>query len=628
MSVKNIFTSVKNTYKNRKFDILCHYAILLYWEVAIYAALHSSLKGFTGWNALFILPIAFVISSIVSWSSKRIDDDLHILILEIICIFYIGDYIYYKSSGSLLSVSIMGVGKDAITNFWWSLRTILIENIFSIIMFEIPVIVMAILFIQKKNKLPYYKFHEHVVLFITGVVVWFFIVLMLPLGGRADYTAYGAYHSRYIDTDTASRKIGVLPNFLVEARYYVFGGSKNTHVLQTSEDVIIDEVEEVTEKVEYHKYDNLDFKKLAELSEDEQLTLLCEYLDSTSYDNKNQYTGLFEGYNLIYICAESFSSLAIDEEITPTLYEMANNGIVLNNYYNSFKNVTTNGEYAFLTGLWPDVARQETNMGKITGTMGQSMDKDMSMAIGNMFNESEHIQSRGYHNYLGFYYGRNETLPNMGFDCKFMNDGMTFTTSWPASDYEMMEQSVDDYINDSRFMTYYMTFSGHGNYTTDNIMVYRNYNYVSSIMGYSYPTSAVGYLSCNYELEKGMAYLIERLKEAGKLDNTVIVLTGDHYPYYLTNAGYEALRGETYDEDFGAFKSTCIIYNAGLSEKIEVDTPCCNVDILPTILNLFNIDYDSRLYAGTDIFSGGTHLAQLYNKNFITDYVKYNYATG
>ena len=173
-----------------------------------------------------------------------------------------------------------------------------------------------------------------------------------------------------------------------------------------------------------------------------------------------------------------------------------------------------------------------------------------------------------------------------------------------------------------------MTFSGHGNYTTNNIMVYRNIRTVDSLVDEYLPESAIGYLAANYELEKAMTYLVERLEEAGRLDDTVIVLTGDHYPYYLTDYGYKALSGEEMDEDFDSFKSSCIIYNSGLKEKIEVDTPCCNVDILPTILNLFGIQYDSRLYAGTDIFGNGAHIAQIYNRNFITDKVRYNYATG
>jgi lipoteichoic acid synthase len=608
------------------------FLILIYWELLLYYQLHKTILSISIWNILFMLPLSCLLTFILSWSkSRKVNNIFKILLTFIVSIFYLGELIYYKIFGSLLSVSTMGNGTNALVDFWWSTKASIQENIVLIIIFELPILIQIILaFINKEDN--NYDLRRHLIVFVTAVVLWVGVVLCLPISGTEDYSAYGAYHSRFIDTDSASSKLGVLPNFIVEVKCTLFSSDNVINVYQTTDNVVIaeenDEVEEVVEEVQYNQYEGLDFVELGELTNDETIKSLCEYLSTQENTNKNEYTGLFEGKNLIYICAESFSRLAIDEEITPTLYKMANNSIVLNNYYNSFKNVTTNGEYAFLTGLWPNVVRENTKGGNLTGTMGQSINKNMSQALGNMFNRSERIVSRGYHNYLGYYYGRNQTLPNMGFTCKFMSDGMEFTTSWPSSDLEMFEQSVDDYIGDQQFCAYYMTFSGHGNYTTDNVMVSRNIDEVSSMIDDNPPTSALGYLSCNYELEKAMTYLLERLEEAGQLENTVIVLTGDHYPYYLTDYAYEYLAGEEIDYDFGMYKSTCIIYNAGLEENIYVDEPCCNVDILPTILNLFGINYDSRLYAGTDIFSDGMHIAQLYNKSFITDYVKYNYSTG
>ena len=69
------------------------------------------------------------------------------------------------------------------------------------------------------------------------------------------------------------------------------------------------------------------------------------------------------------------------------------------------------------------------------------------------------------------------------------------------------------------------------------------------------------------------------------------------------------------------------MYCAGM-ETVKVDDPCCNVDILPTVLNLFGMEYDSRLLPGTDIFSDNTPIAMLYNKSFVTKFVKYNAQTG
>ena len=605
--------------------------ILLYWEVVLYYHLHSTLRGIALYNVLFLLPIGAMLAALTCWSDKheRANEVFMIVLLLAVSVFYLGDLIYYKTFGSLVSVSMLGAGEDAVTNFWWSMKTTLKENALVILLFEAPVLLEIFLALKNKKRKDGFSVPAHLFTAFLAVGLWALVVLSLPLAGKSDYSAYGAYHSRYVDTDTASKKLGVLPNFLVELRYSFFGGNDPKEVLAEASVVELKEEEKKEEvRIEFNKLEGLDFHALAKDCEDEDIKDLLSYMGSQAATVRNDYTGLFKGYNLIYICAESFSSLAVDETVTPTLYKMANNGIVLKNFYNSFRNTTTNGEYAILTGVWPDVARQATNMGKITGTMGRSIGKDMTPSLGNTFALSEGLQPRAYHNYLGDYYGRNRTLPNMGFECQFMNDGMKFTTAWPASDLEMMEQSVDDYIDDERFLTYYMTFSGHGNYTTNNVMVAKNIKTVTSKLSEHLPTSAEGYLAANYELEEAMAYLLQRLEEAGKLENTVIVLAGDHYPYYLTDAGYEALKGEAVDEDFESFHSSCIIYNAGLKEKIEVDTPCCNVDIIPTVYNLFGVAYDSRLYAGTDIFGNGMHIAQLYNKNFITDKVKYNAATG
>ena len=623
---------LKSHSKDILMDIAGYFLILLYFELLLYYQLHASLQGFSFWNVMFLIPEALVLASISGWFSGRTSNGIFKTILIFaLSLFYIVDLIYFKTFGSLLSASMVSAGGNAVTGFWWSISNTLKENALAIFLMEIPVFMTLIdsLFIRKNS--IHHDVIERVALFAMSFMIWSLIVSMLPITGRADQSAYGAYHSRFVDTDTASRKLGVLPNFIVETKCALFGADGYDDTLETINELVAEEEEveeEETEKISYNEYAGLDFAKLSQISDDETIKSLCNYLSGIYPSIKNDYTGMFEGYNLIYICAESFSRLAIDKEITPTLYKLANNGIVLENYYNSFRNVTTNGEYAFLTGLWPDVARANTNGGNITGTMGQSIDNNMSMALGNMFNRNEGIQSRGYHNYYGYYYGRNQTLPNMGFDCKFMDDGMSFTYSWPASDLEMMEQSVDDYINDELFTTYYMTFSGHGNYTTDNIMVYKNISHVDDMIDETLPISAIGYLSANYELEKAMTYLLERLEEAGILDKTVIVLSGDHYPYYLSEIGYEALSGEKYEDSTDIFKSTCIIYNSGIKEPIRVDTPCCNVDILPTIYNLFGIEYDSRLYAGTDIFGNGTHIAQLYNKSFVTDLVKYDYVSG
>ena len=59
----------------------------------------------------------------------------------------------------------------------------------------------------------------------------------------------------------------------------------------------------------------------------------------------------------------------------------------------------------------------------------------------------------------------------MGYTFKAADSGLAMKIDWPSSDLEMMEASVDDYINSGEpFHAYYMTFSGHYQYNWDNAM--------------------------------------------------------------------------------------------------------------------------------------------------------------
>ena len=170
-----------------------------------------------------------------------------------------------------------------------------------------------------------------------------------------------------------------------------------------------------------------------------------------------------------------------------------------------------------------------------------------------------------------------------------------------------------------------MTFSGHMAYNIHtNPMAERNWDAVKHL---NYSDEAKCYLSCNLELEKAMAYLMQRLEETGVADKTAIVLAADHFPYGLQEEQYAELVDYELNE-FSKYKSTLIFWVGGLEENIVVDEYCCNADILPTILNLWGFDYDSRMLAGTDVFSLGTHVAILRDMSFLTDKVWVNASTG
>ena len=607
------------------------FAVITYMEVAVRVIMDGKIQGRNLTFLLFVPALSLFFSLLSGFGKELLNKILLPVVIFVITFFYVAQTIYFKNFGSLFSISMVGMGGDAIGNFGWALVDTIKKSIGAVIVLLIPLVVVILLEVFKVIKGEKVSWPVRGVALLTAIILWTAAVLCLPLFGKGRQSAYNAYHNPMSDTDSTANKLGAMTTSLVEAASYYFGlrleddaALKNVDI-----DVLSSETEEKEVEIVPQIDERFNFTQVGDAAVDEDIKALCDYFNEKKPTYTNEFTGKFEGYNLIYICAEAFWEYAVNEKVTPTLYKMANNGIVLNNYYNSFKNTTTNGEYAFVTSIWPDVSRL-ADTGRDVGSFPQSASKYMPYGLGKIF-EADGAKTYGYHNYYSEYYRRCLSWPNIGFtNCKFMGEGMEFSTEWPASDLEMMEQSIPDYIDDDRFMAYYMTFSGHGPYTNANVMYNRNVEEVKKRLADEPPMDdeAYGYLAGELELDRAMEYLLNKLEEKGILDKTLIVLVGDHYPYNISEAGRDSLAGHPVDPSIERYHSTCIMYNAGLKEPIVSDTYCCNVDIFPTVLNLFGIKYDSRLLAGRDIFSKGVHRAMLYNKTFLSDMVTYNNETG
>ena len=152
----------------------------------------------------------------------------------------------------------------------------------------------------------------------------------------------------------------------------------------------------------------------------------------------------------------------------------------------------------------------------------------------------------------------------------------------------------------------------------------RHYDAVRDLP-YSEPVKC--YLACQLELELAMTRLVNQLEAAGKLDDTVIALSADHYPYGLTDEEYSELLGHPVDPVFEIYKNTFILWNSELEgTSVRVDKYCSSLDVMPTLSNLFGLDYDSRLIMGTDILSNRDPLVIFANYSFINEAGYYNSA--
>ena len=434
------------------------------------------------------------------------------------------------------------------------------------------------------------------------------LALSLAFGGTGSVLAHGGmYKTSYtygFNADAGVTHFGLNATVRLEMTYALFG--QPAPDIQVPEDDSGDDTA-VTAPVVYGKNAmDIDFDALAENASSSAVANMSRYFGSLTPSSQNEYTGMFKGKNLILFTAEAFSPWFISEELTPALYRLTHEGFVCSNFYQpGWGQSTTGGEFAVMTGLIPTWVNGNVSF---YATARNSM----PFALGNQFRALGYTTA-AYHDNIYNYYNRDKTHPNLGYDYQGQGSGLKLTEdgSWPYSDLEMLQNTIDPYIDayvkdGTPFHTYYMTVSGHGGYGWGHAMAAKNRQKAQA----AYPnasTQVQAYVAANLELESALAYLLEELETAGIADDTVICLAADHYPYLLSDTDtdyYNELRGVTDSErDTSRYRNALILWCGSMDEPVQVDEPCSAVDIVPTLSNLFGLRYDSRLLSGRDILA-------------------------
>ena len=362
---------------------------------------------------------------------------------------------------------------------------------------------------------------------------------------------------------------------------------------------------------------DIDFEALAQ-KDGGKYAALDLYVASQEASSKNEFTGLFKGKNLIFITAEAFTEEAIDKKRTPTLYRMAHKGIRFIDYYQPSSAGTTGGEYANIFGMLPTAG-------------GSSMKKTATQynwsTMASRLSEQGYY-GKAYHNNSYTYYDRDKTHVNLGFSDGYEGKGngleSVLTAQWPESDLEMIQGTFPQYVDKQPFHIYYMTVSGHSLYEKNkNAMARKHWDMVENLNA-SEPVKT--YLAAQIELDAAMEYLIEQLEKEGIAEDTVIVISTDHFPYGLDqNTGaltyLTELYGKPIEDNLYRDHNRLIIWSGCLEtmEPIIVNTPTSSMDILPTLCNLFDVEFDSRLLPGRDVFSDAQPLVFTLGYDWKTD---------
>lgn len=573
------------------------------------------IKDFLNINTLIVTVFSFIFITLFSFITnvfcEKANKIITVFLTIIITFFTLAQIVYYNFYNSIFSFYSLTTGTGQVLHFWSMIVEVIVRIWYIFALILIPVI----LFIIFNNKIFEYKRNKGAMLytFIIGLIVSMLssYVLIKKYDKGQLYSLNNLIYKTHAPMLTIN-KTGLLTMEVIDIYRYFFGFEENF-------DIKKDEVKNVSKKIEYNKLD-IDFDKLIEESNDETIKSMHEYFSSLTPSEKNKYTGMFKGKNLIFITAEAFDTIAIDENITPTLYKIANNGFIFNNYYQPLYPVSTSdGEYMNVMSLIPKEG---------VWSFYKTSKNYMPFGIGNMFKKLDY-NAYGFHNHNYNYYHREKSHTNIGLTYYGCGNGLEKKMNckhWPNSDFEMIKATTPYYLNDDKpFMTYYMTVSGHLNYNfSGNNMASRNKSKVKNL---NYKDSIKAYYATQIEFDKAMEELLNELQESGKLDDTLIVIAPDHYPYGLTTKDMNTVSGIDRTDKFENYHTSLIMYNPKI-EKQVVDKVISGIDILPTIYNLFGIDYDSRLLMGSDIFSNTEHIVILSDRSFITSKGKYNSITG
>lgn len=555
---------------------------------------------------LFAVLNAFIILILTSIFSKKVNKIITYVIYGFMWFWYSLYYIFYKVFITPFSIALFRQS-DQTLKFGKNIIISILQNIHIVILFLIPLILLIVF----KKKINYDKsklkdIGAYICLFIISCSIY---VLNIFVQKRE----VGGIYNLYFETNNVSlniERLGVPAAIYLDVYRCIFGINEKIELVNLPQE------DDDTELFEYD-YNKTDINFDGGSGD---IARINQFMNNETGSRKNKYTGMFKGKNLIFVVAESFNEIAVRKDLTPTLYKLVHEGFDFENFYTSNNLSTIGGEFQALTGLYAD----NTILSSWRG--GRAY---YPYGLGTVFKNLGY-NTYAYHDNSAYYQDRNVYLKSQGFDnykgCYNGLEKLINCEQWPQSDVEMINATVGDYINsDKPFATYYMTVSGHFYYTYGgNAIANKNKDLVKDL---DYPEEIKGYLATQMELDKALEILMSKLEEANKLDDTVIVLLADHYPYNLPIDYINMLSDYKRDTLIEANSNSLIIYNSKM-KSVKVDKVGMSIDVIPTVYNLFGIDYDSRLIMGKDILSTSEGIAIFKDKSWITNKGTYYASTS
>jgi len=472
----------------------------------------------------------------------------------------------------------------------------------------------------KKNKKKWKKSFnlnrtQVIVFFIIGIIIH--IASLLTLTAQSFSTEYAIIGDKELYNYVEYQELGLNRLGLVR-----FGSRDLTTMIFPKEKTI--DVDgnltpgnnKFTESDYVRKIDDTKWEELINNETDKDILTLHDYYINRFITPKNEYTGVFKDKNFIFIMAEAFDYIAIDKDITPTLYKIRTEGWSFEkNYRPKYSCTTGESEFISLVPIVPVSTVCTPNYFK---------NNEYPISIFSLFNKSNYY-STSYHNFTDQYYSRTIYHKNMGAIEFYNRDKLKnpVLNGW-GSDKDLVRLSTPYYMDKDKFFTFMITSSAHFPYDITSTIQQRHWDKVKNLdMPYKIKT----YLAKSIELDQAIADLLDNLEQRNKLEDTVIAIYGDHHPLRMELSYIKEYsdvdRSKAIDIDINPF----IIYTPNMEPKV-INEVSDTFDFVPTIANLFDLDYDPRYYFGSDIFSEEEPLAIFNGGSWITEKGYYNAVKG
>lgn len=598
-------------------------------------------------TVFFSLSVGLFINLLCTFFKPKVNFWVSVGILGVLSVLFMAHAIYHSSFNNVLRLTLAAdTGGDAITDFFWTVTVpSTIKMLWMVVIMALPIALLLIFGRHRKppkkphgarwHELfdkPLIKFEQYPMVGKTVLLLVVVILHVLPWGVvmmTDKTTGLRAQYTTAFEHSVAAEKFGIMTMTRREIMISLskkFGIGSEPELLP--EDSSSGSEEEIEPTVTYNVMD-IDFDSLIANETDTSILKAHKYFAQREPTRQNEFTGIFEGYNLIMMTAEGFSPYCISEELTPTLYKMQQQGFRFTNFYTAGYDDTTTGEFVHTTGLIPS--------NSVANNLKTVKDNWLPFTMGRQFQKAG-VRTHAYHPHSYKYYGRDETHPNLGYDVYRGNGGGivdgSFSASnalelehskwWPESDLEAVISSGPEYIGNGRFHAYYMTVSGHKDYSfSDNMMSYKNRDLVKDL---PYSETIRAYFAANIELDRACEELIRQLEATGQLENTVFCITPDHKPQQLSADEVNEMAGKELDHEFEVYRSVFLLYCPGFDGAIEVSAPANSIDIIPTLSNLFGFEYDSRLLFGRDLLDeSADQLITFRTRSWISDKGRYNF---